>query len=72
MIDQYSAFEANRRRLLQGAAAGAALLTPLSALAAAADMDAIRKAANTPRRPVVPPAPVVYPPGSIEVDQIGY
>jgi acetylornithine deacetylase/succinyl-diaminopimelate desuccinylase-like protein len=44
MTDSQSMFETHRRRLLQGAAAGAALLTPLSALAAAGDMDAIRKA----------------------------
>ena len=34
----------DRRRLLQGAAAGAALMTPFSALAAAGDMAAVRKA----------------------------
>src|SRR6478752_4369600 len=34
----------DRRRLLQGAAAGAALLTPFQALAAAGDMTAIKKA----------------------------
>jgi acetylornithine deacetylase/succinyl-diaminopimelate desuccinylase-like protein len=37
-------FETHRRRLLQGAAAGAALLTPFAALAASGDMDAVRKA----------------------------
>ncbi len=44
MTDQPT-FEA-RRRLLQGAAAAAAL-TPFSALAAAGDMDAVRKAVET-------------------------
>jgi acetylornithine deacetylase/succinyl-diaminopimelate desuccinylase-like protein len=37
-------FETHRRRLLQGAAAGAALLSPFGALAASGDMDAVRKA----------------------------
>src|SRR5579871_5511078 len=44
MSDRHVQFELRRRQLLQGAAAGAALLSPLSALAAAGDMDAVRKA----------------------------
>jgi len=44
VTDQPTTFETHRRRLLQGAAAGAALLTPFGALAAAGEMDAIRKA----------------------------
>ncbi|HEY2357240.1 MAG TPA: M20/M25/M40 family metallo-hydrolase [Phenylobacterium sp.] len=44
MTDNHASFETHRRRLLQGAAAGAALLTPFGALAATGEMDSIRKA----------------------------
>ena len=44
MNDRQIQFETQRRRLLQGAAAGAALFSPLGALAASGDLDAVRKA----------------------------
>ena len=44
MTDRQNQFETHRRRLLQGAAAGAALLSPFGALAASGDMEAVRKA----------------------------